>query len=224
MLDTLLKENIERYCHRARETNPLFVRARKGELSPQHIHTYLTNVLFLIRHTPPYLQLARQRSAQLGLKDLEAFYASKLGEEQGHDAWAESDISKLKQAFRLEQAPPGVSASMRELVLYLETVIERDPALYLPYILLAEYSTVLIGPSFLNDLREKCGIPPEMMSVIGNHAELDRNHVIDDLAAIGKLLESKKSHEPFLDVFQHSSRLYEQFCRDISADPGERKR
>ncbi len=48
---------------------------------------------------------------------------------------------------------------MGDLILYLEETIDRDPALYLSYILFAGYLLVVLAPEWLVLLEERCGIP-----------------------------------------------------------------
>lgn len=213
MLSQILKEEIETYYAQAKLSNPLYVNAERGKLTSNELTRYVSNVLYLIQHTPVYLKLAELKSREYGMDKLAAFYREKLGEESGHDKWAEEDLDALKKKAGIIPHK-DLSSSILALVDYLRQTIENDPSLYLPYILFAEYFTVLAGPSWVANLEKKCGISPKMMSVVGNHAELDKDHVQDDLKAIDALV-TKEDVEPFLDVLKISVHFYEGFCSDV---------
>jgi hypothetical protein len=214
VLSKLFKVKVEDYYHHVKKTNPLFENTRKGKITEKEIGAYLVNILYLIRHTPIYLTYAKKKAEQRGEMEIAKFFQSKFGEESGHDKWAEKDLSQLKESF--SHIPENnITPDMKELVDYLRDIIDRDPALYIAYIFLAEYFTVLLGPSWLNDLEEKCGIPRSMMSVIGNHVELDKGHVLEDIRQIDSLLGDVADPQPFLDVLSKATLLHERFCAEV---------
>ena len=214
MISQILKENVEEYYYRVKDTNPLFVNARNGKLTEKNVSSYLNNVLYLIRHTPVYLSYAQGKARERKMEPLAVFFGSKLREEDGHDKWAMNDLEHLKEKFGVTPQK-DLSPHILELVDFLKVTIEKDPNLYVAYIFLAEYFTILLGPSWLNDLETQCGIPKSMMTVIGNHAELDKEHVKEDIIQMDALLVKVKKPELFVSVLQKAIQLHENFCKEV---------
>jgi pyrroloquinoline quinone (PQQ) biosynthesis protein C len=217
MIANALRVEIERYAAHMPRTNPLFYKAQDGTLTPACMTRYLANVHFLISHTPIYLVRARDRARQLGDGPLAEHYEQKRGEEQGHDAWADRDIERMSAASTTP-AKRDVSQSIRELVAFLATTIDEDPALYLSYILFAEYLIVLLGPEWLRMLEERCGIPRSSMTVIGNHIELDREHVEEALDQIDALVANPRKLPRMRQVLAQTLTYFDRFCADVTEE------
>lgn len=215
MIGDALRLEVERYAARARRTNALYVRAQEGTLGPKHLTAYLTGIHWLVLHTPLHLNVAVARANELGDAALARHYVHKLEEEQGHHAWAENDLERMALA-----APRsiGVHPSMKELVAYIEGLIQDDPTLYLAYILFAEYLTVILGGEWLSILEARCGIPRASMSVIDNHATLDREHVGEGLAVIDSLVADPKKLPRMREALLGSARRFDAFCRGALED------
>lgn len=213
MIGNTLREEIEKFHERMSRENPLFVNARNGRLTPREVSVYLANILYLIQHTPVHLKLALQKATERESKPLVSFFKTKLKEEEGHDAWAENDLSSLVGAYDVAH-PAELSPTMLSLVQYITDTINTDPTLYLAYIVLAEYFTVLIAPGWLSDLSTRCNIPSDMLSVVKNHAELDKDHVIDDLKIIDSLADTTYA-TVLRSVLQISMRHFEAFAAEI---------
>ena len=179
--------DIERYLDATLDTNPLFVGAKEGTVTPEIIGRYVTNVTHLVAQTQRHLNRAAEASAARGLNRLADWFNEKVHEEAGHDQWGEEDKQELSRRFAVT-ASPRLLASTRALVGYISETIDYDPNLYLIYMLLAESGAVRVGPVFIRDLELRCGIPHSVVSILGNHAELDREHVQEDLAVIEDLL------------------------------------
>lgn len=220
MLSQRLKSEVEKYYYRVKDTNPLFANASNGTLSEREIAEYLYNIQYLITFTPVYLGLATRRCEELGLTHLAGFYRSKKGEEVDHDRWAEDDLSRLKAKFQYEPTK-RIAHPIKQLVTYLEKMITENPKLYLGYILLAEYFTVLLGPQWLSDLEANCNIPASMMTVIGNHASLDKEHVLDDIHQLDTFLANETNADPFVAVVKTAADLHEQFCSLVGTVHGK---
>ena len=221
MIADLLKSKIEEYARHAASSNALFVAASEGKLTEREVGRYLANVKYLIQHTPVYLLLASREAEKKGLPELRRFYRSKLGEEAGHEKWAENDLVLIEKLSGVEP-PKDVVPSMRALVKYLKTTIEKDPILYLPYIMLAEYFTVLVAPAFLKNLRKPLRHSSKVLSVIGNHAELDKGHVRDNVREINALIPASTYERPFLEVLGRAMKLYNDFCEEVGGTDGKR--
>ncbi len=216
MIAEALRLEIERYAVRMRRTNPLYFRAALGDLTAEHLARYLKAIHCLVSHTPIHLRRAAELAAERGDAALAAHYRGKLDEEAGHDEWAERDLAAVSSRRPSREVP--VHGEMMALIGYIERVIDGDPTLYLAYILFAEYLTVLLGAEWLDLLETRCGIPRSSMSVIGNHAELDREHVADAFIAIDALVEDPRKLSAMRDVLTATVKRYEAFCGGIMED------
>lgn len=171
MIADSLRAQIEEYAVAMRRSNPLFYKAENGTLTPRHINRYLADIHYLIVHTPIHLARARDRALARGDSALANHFDHKIGEEVGHEKWAEEDLARI--AVLAPSVTGEVTPSMKVLVEYIPSIIDEDPALYLAYMLFAEHLVAVGGPAWLALLEERCGIPRSAMSVVANHAELD---------------------------------------------------
>lgn len=214
MIAAALRVEIERHAERMRRDNALLCRAAAGRLAPEHVARYLASVQQLVLHTPIHLAAARRRATDLGRPQLAEHFAHKLGEEHGHDAWAERDLQRVSP---LQRVPSRVDAApaMRGLIDYVASIVDRDPALYLAYILVAEYVTVLLGPEWLHQLEARCGIARTSMTVIGNHAELDKAHTQEAFDHLDELVADPRALPALRQVVAESLRLFDAFCTEV---------
>jgi hypothetical protein len=196
--------------------NPLYLAAAEGRFTPEMVRKYLVDIRHLVRHTPAHLERARARSLALGEHALVEHYAAKHAEEQGHDRWADQDLERLRDGFG--SAPRDDHAlGLLGLLSVLEATIDRDPALYLAYILFAEYLIVLLGPTWLELIEERCGIPRSMFTIIGNHVELDREHTVEGLEAIDALITDPAKLGPMRAVLRETFAHFDRFSADVVA-------
>lgn len=210
-----LKLRIEQYYESGKYSNPLFRKAASGQLHPMELQQYLRSTHYLVHHTPIHLKMAEEISRERKHVGLAEFFHAKRREEDGHDRWAESDLNHLEKKFHpVEQR--HVAKAILKLIQYNHSNIETDPALYLPYIFLAEYFTVLMGPTWLRDLEAKCGFTREMVSVVGNHIELDKDHIIHDLQALTNLVDAHLYRELFMTVLEECLGFYDAFATEIA--------
>lgn len=216
MIADALKSDIERYAASMPRRNALYVGAAEGRLTPEKAAYYLFNVRHLVRHTPVHLRRARERALELGERPLAEHWAGKLVEERGHDRWADDDLGRLKGGFGvgpIDRCSPALLGLIRRN----EAIIERDPALYLAYVLFAEYLIVLLGPTWLALIEERCGIPAAAFSVVGKHAELDREHTAEGLEAIDALVGDPATLGPMREVLRETFGLFDRFAADVLA-------
>ncbi len=210
MIGNALRIDIEQWAGKS-EHNVLFSTTRAGKLTKEMMARYLNALHFMLTLTPVHLVKARDKAYALGDEQLAAHFQHKLGDEVGHDAWADDDLRSLNAQ---RAAKTEVMASARSLALSLESAIDAQPARYLAYIAFVEYMTVLVGPRWLTDLEERCGIPRSSMTAVANHVELDREHaeegfsVIDDLVVDPKLLPSMR------EALAEAIALYESICAE----------
>lgn len=209
MIADALRCDVESYAARMPISNPLYFRAERGELTRRHLTRYLASVHYLVTHTPIHLAIARRSALARGDAPLAEHFAHKMGEESGHDAWAERDFERMRLATAAQLAPCD---AMRSMVDFIAATIADQPRYYLSYILFAEYLIVLLGPTWLGLLEERCGIDRSSMTVIGNHAELDREHTDEALDLIDDLVPDPRDLAPMRAVMQRSIEHFERFC------------
>lgn len=215
MIADALRQDIERYAYLMPTQNPVYVAAADGALTADHIRYHVQSARELVRHTPPHLARAIERSKAANRTELAEHFADKRAEEVGHDRWGDRDLKRLEERFETRE-DSSVSPAIRELIAFIERTIDDDPQRYLAYILFAEYLIVLLGPEWLALLEERCGIPASMVSIVGNHAELDREHAHEGFEAIDRLIGDPAMLEPMRDTLRDTIRLFDAFCADVA--------
>jgi hypothetical protein len=217
MIANALRVEIERYAVRMKRSNRLFTKAEDGTFTSETMVNYLTNVRHLVWHGQLYIVRARERALAVSDERLARHYEQKRGEELGHEAWADRDIRRVS-AVSTVQVPTGVLPSVHDLVTFLAAVVDEDPALYLSYMLFAEYLIVLLGPEWLQMLEERCGIPRSSMTVIGNHIELDREHVEEALDQIDALVGDPRKLPRMREVLVDVLAYFDRFCAEVTEE------
>lgn len=220
MIGEALRIEIEAYAAR-RDDIPVFRAAARGEMTIQMARAYVTNLGHMISLTPPYMRQARDRAMVLGDERLSAFFANKVRQEEGHIVWAEQDLRSLERrehdgepdSSRVMVTP--LTKSVKELAAWLTQMIDENPVLYLPYIAFAEYTTVIIGPAWLDLLEQRCGIPRAAMTVIDNHVELDRAHAEEAFACIDDFVTDPKMLAPMRAVLAKTIEYFTAICTEI---------
>jgi hypothetical protein len=213
MISEVLRKDIDEYVCLLRQS-PLLQQARAGRVTPAMVGRYLASIHYLLTQTPVHLALAQQRAAEHGRPALLRYFEQKLREEQDHHEWAEADQSRLADLFG-DAAIQKPAQTMLALVRNTRAIIDRDPVLYLAYILFAEYFTVAIGPEWLGALDEHCGIPVSTLTAISHHVELDKHHVAEGCREMDVLVDDERLHEPLRHVLRDTMRHFSAFCDDL---------
>lgn len=217
MIGDALRVELERYMAAFKRENPLYTAALSGAFTPEVASRYLVNVRHLLQHTVPYLQRATTRALARRDLRLAEHFQHKLAEERGHDLWADNDLERLSAQFGVTH-PPEIVPALVGLLAYLEETIDRDPALYLAYILFVEYVTSDAG-EWLELLEERCGIPRDAMSAIGKHVELDGPHTAEGFEAIDALVTAPGMLGPMRRALLRSRDYFQQFCTEVVFGP-----
>jgi hypothetical protein len=217
MIANALRLEIERYAARMPTSNPLFMKAEDGTFTPACMVNYLANVRHLSCEAQLYLSQAGQRASERGDEALAKHYAHKRHEELGHEVWADRDIARIT-AKASTPAPHGVLPSIQALIAFLGKVVDEDPSLYLSYTLFAEYLIVLLGTEWLMLLEERCGIPRSSMTIIGNHIELDREHVEEAFDEIDALVGDPRKLARMREVLEETLAHFDRFCAEVTVD------
>lgn len=215
MLSEIIKNKIEVNANQMEKNNFFFVRNRKGGLNKKNVQDYLQNVHYLLLQTEPNLKLAMSVSEQRGESDLASFFAEKILEEEGHDQWARNDL-KMNGVENLEIRIDQVNCHMKEMVEYTKEMIKKDPRHMICYMTFSEYFTVYVGPRMLDDLENKCGIKKESMTAIGNHIELDKEHIQDDFEIIDQFVDGFLPREECLESLDKFNDYIDKFFTEIA--------
>ena len=208
---SILQKTVANYARYWLKHNPLAIQAKNGKLSIPEYRRFLGNIHYLIGHTSYHLKLAEKSARdknELGLAD---FFVNKQGEEIGHDQWALQDIKKLEQHFKLK-APQIFNNDARQLLSYIEACIDKNPFDYMTYIFFAEYATVLIVPEWVAALTKKCEIPSTCLTVFTRHADLDKEHVQQDLHLMANYFPDKYQQSTITNTLTEIMALHFDFC------------
>src|SRR5688572_20619257 len=162
-----LKTEVDAFAGRLRASHALLRAARLGQVSRQTVATYLTNLRYLLRHTPIHLRTAIGTAHQLRRPDLAAYLERKLEQETGHDRWADADVAMMIRMFDVRVEDP--TPQMEGIIGHLTGLVERAPSHYVAYILFAEQFTVTLGDDWVSALESSCGVPVEALSSVTKH-------------------------------------------------------
>lgn len=185
--------------------------ARMPDLPPRLVGRYLESLRYLLLHSERHLVVAAARSQALGRAGLAALFQRKSHEEDGHVAWADSDLSQLPAAATAGLTPaPGII----ELVELQRELIDRDPLLFAVYTVWAEYMTVLTGGEWLAIL-SACGYEHTQVSAVSKHLEVDREHATHCFDELESLWTGEPSLEALLAVIERAGRIFEKFCDEL---------
>jgi len=214
MLTDEIKNKVKKDIVRIKNRSPLFNKAKTGTMTQGEFADYLNNLMYFFHHTCIHLDIAKTRCKQLGLNYLIEFYESKIEEEQGHAQWAKDDLGAIgrpQDDFDLSRITPAT----HRMLAYSVDTINRDPEAYLAYMFFLEYITVLMSPEFLDDMEKKCNIPKTSITAISNHAELDKQHIEDDMSGILDIVKrNPKKKDDIIKVLDDTLHLVEEFFRD----------
>lgn len=208
-----LRSAIEAWADTLRENSPLAQVARSGGMTPRALAYYLVSLRFLFRNSEANLRRASACAEQQGRGALARYFAAKAREENGHDAWAHDDLTKLAAEAR-EQLQPG--PAIVALVALQGSLIDEHPVLFVVYALWAEYFTVLLGDEWLDALAG-CGFTRDQVSAIANHLEADRAHAAHAFAQIDELWEGTPPAGAMIEVVARAGSLFERFAAEVYA-------
>jgi hypothetical protein len=178
MISEKVKIKVENISKKIIETNNFFISAISGVLTKNHFEVLLNNYAFVIAHTPICMHLASLNSTD---KYMEDFFDKKNIDEAGHVEWAYDDLSYLGKTKRKVDLLKILN-NAKLLIDYIIENIKIDVRTYILYIFIAEYLMVLLGPFIVYNTNSSS----VEFSVVKNHVELDKNHVLEDLIAIDK--------------------------------------
>ncbi len=221
MIASALRYEIESHAARIRAANPLYRSAAAGQAPAAAVERYLASLRYLLAGSSPCLIRAAARARDLGQHHLAEHLRQKEIEERGHDTWAAEDLQVLRARFGTQSDDHPVPA-MIELMRHIEEIIDRDPALYLAYILWAEYFTVLVGGELVENLVGRCGVPANAMTCVAKHVELDQDHAAEGVEVIDALIGNPRKLPELREVLWKAMALFDRACEEMMAEPAAR--
>lgn len=172
-----LASKINDYYSVLKKENSFFKKIFSGTLEPEQLELYLFNMKASLKSTIVQCKNGAKRCEITGDRKLRDFFLLKAQEEVGHDQWAEEDLENIYKEFTIENKKSSLSIHMVNIIEYNNALIEKDPRLYLVFMMFAEYFTVIAGPECIEKFNTLCNIPTNCVSVIEKHATLDQEHV-----------------------------------------------
>lgn len=212
-----LKSEIESFWQCLKETNLFYRKIFDGQITGNQVGRLLSSTRYLIHQTPKHLVMAveRARSHRSLSTLLQKYFEEHTQVDFDHDRWAKEGLEELQKICSC--VDDSVSPKMIAFVENIEDLINKDVALYLPYILWVEYLCVAGAWDLADDLRNYCNIPAHVLAVFTKRADRDRQHAADDLGIIDRVVEADPSYGPkFLHVIKHTGKLYSEFWEEIS--------
>lgn len=212
-----LTKYISTYYASMKNQNVFFQRVYGGQVTVPEVATFIRNLTYLTQHSQLVLRLAVASSKEKNDHHLADFFVKKIADEDGHHKWGEMDFESIKKKFKVPGAADQITDEMKHYVEDVQAMVKEDPYQLFVYILFAEYLTVIGGPDFLKAVDKACGVPPEYMSVIGNHAEIDRDHINDWAEEAKSLGMTDKDFDRCKKVLDRVMSNYDRFCSAIPA-------
>ena len=198
MFSAEVKEIVASGTSRLKETNTFFLAAQSGNLSPETMNRYLQDLMWIFNVHSCRLITAGEKAQIRGQFELVNFFKLKYIEEFNHYQWPQNDLKK--RGIQAQLTDVFVSESAKKLISHLDQLIDKDPLLFLSYMTVLEYLTVLAAPEFMESLESKCGIPRESLTSIDYHAQADIKHVEDDFEVVNELVKSESQKLAFKEA------------------------
>lgn len=215
MLASSIKQEIIAYAERTRFSNPFMLGAAAGKLKGDAVARYLASLRFMLGCTPAFLQRSQRVAQRRGAPKLAAYFAKKLIEEDGHDAWAEYDMRNLVKQFEIAEHSQQPVPSILTLATYLEQLIDQDPRLYLTYILWAEFITALLGTELVGHLVGRCGVSKSALSSVVKHVELDGDHAEHGFSEVADLVEDPNLLPMMRKTMDMFTQMFDKACFEM---------
>ena len=214
MIGNKVRAIIEMETKRVASNNLFFRKAFEGTLSRKHLTAYLYNLEFLFKQTTVNLTYASNCANERGLFDVAIFMDQKKREEEGHDQWARNDLQHSD--LKTDETHYRLKPSLSRIFEFVKELITEDPRLFLSYMCFVEYFTVLVAPSFLDNLENKCGISRAAMTSITNHEELDKDHALEDFNVINNFCNDRIIEKRFFEALTESIKLVDSFLSECA--------
>ena len=165
---------------------PVIQRALHGEVTRELYVEFLTQAYHHVRHTVPLLMAvgARLPERHEWLRESLLHY---LDEEHGHEQWILNDIAHAG-GDRGGAAASQPSLATEAMVAYAyDTVMRRNPLGFFGMVHVLEGTSVALALEAADRIQAALALPTNAFSYLRSHGELDRQHVGDLEAILGRI-------------------------------------
>lgn len=203
-----MRTAIEQYADELNRTSPLV----NKKLKPEAMALYLESLRYLFRYTERNLGWAASESSRLGLSATAQYFEQKTREEHGHEQWAEDDLSKFPEGT----VRPAPANAIVELVAFQNRLVTAHPLLFAAYVQWAEYFSVYIGDTWLDQLAEK-GYGRDRVTAIDKHLVTDRGHSAVGFAELDGLVAGHFPASAMLAVVRDAGQIFAGILHEMAA-------
>jgi pyrroloquinoline quinone (PQQ) biosynthesis protein C len=209
-----LMEDLKRYRQPHVDSNPIFSRLARGEITRFHYLAYLRETYHLVIHTPRYLRIAADRVAQSDPR-LAAYFRNFAREETGHELLCVRDINGLgTDPARILSGAPGAGAWGMITQCYFWASHGN------PVALLGEaFATEELGASNGADVAKRLvadyGIPRSATNFLRVHGSVDVEHVQAAARSIVWYAGGRAQMTDIVQAVKMTYRYYSQLFTDV---------
>ncbi|HEX9208593.1 MAG TPA: iron-containing redox enzyme family protein [Steroidobacteraceae bacterium] len=167
---------------------PAIQRALRGEITRELYVEFLTQAYHHVRHTVPLLMAVGSRLTERHdwLREAVLHY---LDEERGHEQWILNDIEHAG-GDRAAAAASSPAIATEAMVAYAyDTVMRRNPLGFFGMVYVLEGTSVALALNAADRIQATLQLPPQAFSYLRSHGELDKEHVGDLEAILGRFTE-----------------------------------
>ena len=167
---------------------PAIQRALRGDVTRELYVEFLTQASHHVRHTVPLLMAvgARLPERHEWLREPVLHY---LDEEAGHEEWILNDIASAGgDRAAAESSQPAVATEAMVAYAY-DTVMRRNPLGFFGMVYVLEGTSVALALHAADRIQATLALPMSAFSDLRSHGELDRQHVGDLEAILGRLTD-----------------------------------
>jgi hypothetical protein len=195
---------------------PAIQRALAGDVTRELYVEFLTQAYHHVRHTVPLMMAvgARLPDHHEWLRESILHY---LDEERGHEQWILDDIGHAG-GDRAAAAVSHPSLATECLVAYAyDTILRRNPLGFFGMVFVLEGTSVALALNAADPIQAQLQLPKQAFSYLHSHGELDKEHV-GDLAAILGRFEDPADRDAVIRCAKGVFWLYGHMFRGLDAD------
>jgi hypothetical protein len=200
------RESVRRIDH-----HPVAGRLVRGTLPADIYVRYLAQVRRQIRGSAPMLEQTGSRLRAMRREELSSLFLRKAGEEDGHDAWALSDIERL--GFEPSVLERECSfAAVDAYIAWTAYCVELSPVAVLGVAWILEWFGLCRAGMAADAMIRQSGIPHIASAVrfLRGHADADAAHVQALREALDDITDPRESEAILLSA-QVTANLYTSF-------------
>lgn len=160
-------------------SQPLILRALRGEVSRPAYREFLQQAYHHVRHTVPLLEACRARIAARDDERLAWLLPALdeyIEEESGHEQWILDDIAAAGGDRALAEAStPGHAAEVMVAYAY-DQIARGNPLGFFGMVLVLEGSSVALALNAADRIQQALDLPDAAFSYLRSHGTLDQEH------------------------------------------------